>query len=692
MIYYCLLFRHRIFYYKGGFNLPEFQIYSPYKPRGDQIPAINQLVKGIKEGKQFQTLLGVTGSGKTFTIANVIEQTQKPTLIISHNKTLAAQLYQEFKEYFPNNAVEYFVSFYDYYQPEAYLPAPDRYIEKDFDINEEIDKMRASTTRSLLERDDVIVIASVSCIYGLGKPEWYKSLSLNFRKGMIRSKKQILSDLVEILYERNEIALTRGTFRAKGDTIDIWPVYEDNTAVRIELFGDEVERISQIHPVSGKTKVELDRAFVFPAKHYVRPRSEIESAMKEIRKELKIRLKELKEANKIVEAHRLQQRTLYDLELMQEIGHCPGMENYSRYLDGRKEGEPPSTLFEFFSDNYLLIIDESHMTIPQIHGMRDGDFSRKKNLIDYGFRLPSAYDHRPLTFKEFEKRMGQTIFVSATPGLYAIKKSGKESIVEQIIRPTGLVDPEVVVKLGLPNQIDDLVSEIQKTSLRNERTLVTTLTKRMAENLADYFDDIGIRARYLHSEIKTLERTDILRSLRLGEFDVLVGINLLREGLDLPEVSLVAILDADKQGFLRNEISLIQTIGRAARNVNGKVVLYADRVSEAIENAVAETKRRRRKQIKFNQDMKIIPQTIRKEIRSPLIELETSFTKLRKEKIPAKDLPEYLAALKEEMQLAAKNLEFEKAAEIRDMIIELENPKLNDKSVPKVVTRKKKKK
>jgi excinuclease ABC subunit B len=414
--------------------------------------------------------------------------------------------------------------------------------------------------------------------------------------------------------------------------------------------------------------------------------------MKEIRKELKIRLKELKDANKIVEGHRLQQRTLYDLELMQEIGHCPGMENYSRYLDGRREGEPPSTLFEFFPDSYLLIIDESHMTIPQIHGMRDGDLSRKKNLINYGFRLPSAYDHRPLTFKEFEERMGQTIFVSATPGPYARKKSGKNAIVEQIIRPTGLVDPEIVVKLGLSNQIDDLVSEIQKTSLRNERTLVTTLTKRMAENLADYFDDIGIRSRYLHSEIKTLERTDILRSLRLGEFDVLVGINLLREGLDLPEVSLVAILDADKMGFLRNERSLIQTIGRAARNVNGKVVLYADRVSESMENAVAETKRRRRKQLKFNQEMKIKPQTIRKEIRSPLIEMDTSFTKLRKEKIPAKNLPEYTTALREEMQLAAKNLEFEKAAEIRDMIIELENPKLDDKKVPKVVTRKKQKK
>ena len=684
MIYYYIIIRYRTSYYIGGFNLPKFQLVSPYQPRGDQISAIEQLVKGVKADKKNQILLGVTGSGKTFSIANVIEQTQKPTLIISHNKTLAAQLYQEFKDYFPNNAVEYFVSFYDYYQPEAYLPTPDRYIEKDFDINEEIDKMRASTTRSLLERDDVIVIASVSCIYGLGKPEWYKNLSLSITKGMTISKEEILSNLVDILYERNEIALTRGTIRAKGDTIDVWPVYEDATAVRIELFGDEVERISHIHPVSGKTIVELDRTYIFPAKHYVRPKSEIETAMKLIRKELKVRLKELKEANKIVEGHRLQQRTMYDLELMQEIGHCPGMENYSRFLDGRKKGEPPSTLFNFFPDNYLLVIDESHMTIPQIHGMRAGDFSRKKNLIEHGFRLPSAYDHRPLTFEEFESRKTQTIFVSATPGPYAREKSGKKNIVEQIIRPTGLVDPEIVVKLGLPNQIDDLVTEIQKTTNRKERTLVTTLTKRMAENLADYFDDIGIRSRYLHSEIKTLERTDILRSLRLGEFDVLVGINLLREGLDLPEVSLVAILDADKMGFLRNERSLIQTIGRASRNVNGKVVLYADRVSESMETAVMITKRRRRKQMKYNKQMGINPQTIKKEIRSPLIEMETSFTEIKKETIAAEDLPVYLDALKDEMQLAAKNLEFEKAAEIRDMIIELTSPSEDKKKSKKL--------
>jgi excinuclease ABC subunit B len=505
------------------------------------------------------------------------------------------------------------------------------------------------------------------------------------------SKDQILSSLIDILYERNEIALTRGTIRAKGDTIDIWPVYEGNTAIRIELFGDEIERISHIHPVSGKTKVELDRTYIFPAKHYVRPKSEIDAAMKEIRKELKIRLKDLKEANKIVEGHRLQQRTLYDLELMQEIGHCPGMENYSRYLDGRKEGEPPSTLFGFFPEDYLLIIDESHITIPQVHGMRAGDFSRKKNLIDYGFRLPSAYDHRPLTFKEFETRMGQTIFVSATPGPYARKKSGRNGIIEQIIRPTGLIDPEIVVKLGLQNQIDDLVAEIQKTTKRKERTLVTTLTKRMAENLADYFDDIGIRSRYLHSEIKTLERTDILRSLRLGEFDVLVGINLLREGLDLPEVSLVGILDADKQGFLRNERSLIQTIGRASRNVNGKVVMYADRISESMEQAIAVTKRRRRRQIRYNEKMGIHPQTIKKEIRSPLIEMETSFTKLRTEKIDTKNLPEYINALEEEMHLAAKNLEFEKAAEIRDMIIELENPKSDKEKITKTINKTKKK-
>jgi excinuclease ABC subunit B len=640
-------------------------------------------VSGIKRGKKFQTLLGVTGSGKTFTIANVIEKVQKSTLVISHNKTLAAQLYQEFKEYFPNNAVEYFVSFYDYYQPEAYLPTPDRYIEKDFDINDEIDKMRSSTTRSLLEREDVIVVASVSCIYGLGSPEAYKSMSLFIERGMTISKEEILSNLVDILYERNEIALTRGTFRSKGDTIDVWPAYEDKIAIRFELFGDEIERISQIHPVSGKTKADIDRILIFPAKHYVRPREEINEVLGDIRKELKSRLKELKQQGKIIEAHRLQQRTLYDLELIEELGHCPGMENYSRYLDKRVEGEPPSTLFEFFPEDYLLIIDESHMTIPQIGGMREGDLARKKNLIDFGFRLTSAYDHRPLTFQEFETRMGQTIFTSATPGRYAFAKTSKEEIIEQIIRPTGLVDPEIIVKLQLPNHIDDLVAEIRTTTNREERTLVTTLTKRMAENLADYFDEIGIRARYLHSEVKTLERTDIIRSLRLGDFDVLVGINLLREGLDLPEVSLVAILDADKQGFLRNERSLIQTIGRAARNVNGRVIFYADKVSESMELAIAETKRRRRKQQNYNKKMKIFPNTIVKEIRSPLIEMNAAFSDIKKEKISAKDLPDYIEALKDEMNLAAKNLEFEKAAEIRDMLIELEK----SKATPKIIDR-----
>jgi excinuclease ABC subunit B len=606
-------------------------------------------------------------------VANVIEKINKPTLVISHNKTLAAQLYQEFKEYFPENAVEYFVSFYDYYQPEAYLPTPDRYIEKDFNINEEIDKMRASTTRSLLEREDVLVVASVSCIYGLGKPEYYKSMSFKAEKGMKITKNEILSQLIDILYERNEVALTRGKIRSKGDIIDVWPVYEDNVAIRIELFGDEIDRVSKIHPITGKKIVDLERTFIFPAKHYVRPKELLKAVLGDIRKELRLRLRELTSEKKIVEAQRLQQRTQYDLELIEQIGYAPGMENYSRYFDGRKTGEPPSTLFNFFPDDYLLVIDESHMTIPQIGGMRQGDLSRKKNLIDHGFRLPSAYDHRPLTFDEFESHMNSVIFLSATPGAYALKKSGKSNIVEQIIRPTGLIDPEIIVKLKLPNNIDDLVKEIQETASRGERTLVTTLTKRMAENLADYFDEIGVRSRYLHSEIKTLERTDILRSLRLGEFDVLVGINLLREGLDLPEVSLVAILDADKQGFLRNERALIQTIGRAARNINGRVIFYADEISEAMKSAIAETKRRRRIQLKFNKDTGLIPKSIKKDIRSPLLELKTSFTNIKRDPIKKEDLPEYLSALNAEMTIAAQNLEFEKAAEIRDIIIELDN-------------------
>lgn len=670
------------------FLLHKFKLISEFEPQGDQLKAIEALVKGINTGKQYQTLLGVTGSGKTFTIAQVVEKINRPTLVISHNKTLAAQLYQEFKDYFPKNAVEYFVSFYDYYQPEAYLPTPDRYIEKDFNINEEIDKMRASTTRSLLEREDVLVVASVSCIYGLGKPEHYKNMSFLVEKGMQISKEDILSRLIDILYERNEVALTRGKIRTKGDIIDVWPVYDD-IAVRIELFGDEVEAISQIHPISSKKITNLERTYIFPAKHYVRPKEELQAVLGDIRKELKQRIREFTEQDKIVEAQRLQQRTQYDLELIDQIGYAPGMENYSRYFDGRRPGEPPSTLFDFFPEDYLLIIDESHMTIPQIGGMREGDYSRKKNLIDYGFRLPSAFDHRPLTFGEFEEQMGPTIFLSATPGPYALNKSRSQNVVEQIIRPTGLVDPEIVVKLKLPNHIDDLINEIQKTTARGERTLVTVLTKRMAENLADYFDEIGIRSRYLHSEIKTLERTDILRSLRLGDFDVLVGINLLREGLDLPEVSLVVILDADKQGFLRNERALIQTIGRAARNVNGKVLFYADNISESMEVAIRETKRRRRLQMKFNQKMGWTPQTIQKEIRAPLIELQTSFTDIKKEEISKEELPEYLEALKAEMQLAAKNLEFEKAAEIRDMIISLEEKKELKK--PKIITRKKKK-
>ncbi len=577
------------------------------------------------------------------------------------------------------------MSFYDYYQPEAYLPTPDRYIEKDFSINEEIDKMRASTTRSLLQRDDVIVVASVSCIYGLGRPEDYKSLSLHISRGMNLTKNEILSGLIDILYERNDTAFTRGKIRSKGDIIDIWPVYEDS-AVRIELFGDEIDKIAEINPITGQTLTELDRVYIFPAKHYVRPKEDLLRVLPEIRKELNERIEELLNENKQIEAHRLRQRTNYDLELIEEIGHAPGMENYSRYFDNRTEGEPPGTLFDFFPKNYLLIIDESHMTIPQIAGMREGDYSRKKNLIDYGFRLPSAFDHRPLTFDEFEKRMGQTIFVSATPGPYDLDKTNKEDIIEQIIRPTGLVDPEIIVKIKTINPIDDLIAEIKKTVTRGERTLITTLTKRMAENLADYFDEIGIRARYLHSEIKTLERTDILASLRQGDFDVLVGINLLREGLDLPEVSLVAILDADKQGFLRNERSLIQTIGRAARNVNGRVIFYADTISDSMNDAIRETKRRRRKQIQYNEKMDIEPKTIIKKIHTPLSEMKTNFTKIQTEKISAEDLPKYLDALREEMYLAAKNFEFEKAAEIRDLIYTLENPKVMKS--PKIVPRK----
>ena len=545
--------------------------------------------------------------------------------------------------------------------------------------------MRASTTRSLLERDDVLIVASVSCIYGLGKPEHYKNMSFHVHKGMRATKEEILSQLIDILYERNEVALTRGKIRSKGDIIDVWPVYEDNIAVRIELFGDEVDRVSKINPVTGKRITELEKTYIFPAKHYVRPKDELRAVLGDIRKELKERLQELVSEKKLVEAQRLQQRTQYDLELIDQLGFAPGMENYSRYFDGRQPGEPPSTLFDFLPDDYLLIIDEEHMTIPQVGGMREGDLSRKKNLVEYGFRLPSAFDHRPLTFAEFEDQMGTTIFLSATPGPYAINKSGKNGIVEQIIRPTGLVDPEIIVKLNLPNDIDDLVKEIQLTAANDERILVTTLTKRMAENLADYFDEIGIRSRYLHSDIKTLERTDILRSLRLGKFDVLVGINLLREGLDLPEVSLVAILEADKQGFLRNERALIQTIGRAARNVRGRVIFYADSISESMEAAIRETKRRRRMQIRYNEKIGLIPQTIKKEIRSPLIELKTSFTDIKKEKIAKKDLPEYLNALKDEMYLAAKNLEFEKAAEIRDMILELESPKKVKK--PKIIQR-----
>lgn len=652
----------------------DFKLEAPYKPMGDQINAIDKLTSGIRNKKRYQTLLGITGSGKTFVIANVIEKIKKPTLVISHNKTLAAQLYQEFKEYFPNNAVEYFVSYYDYYQPEAYLPVTDRYIEKDFSLNEEIDRLRNAATRSLMERDDVIIIASVSCIYGLGSPEYYKSMKRIVEKGDIIKKKDFFKHLIEIRYERNDVDFKPGKFRSRGDTIDIFPIYEESLFTRIELFGDEIDRITKRDIVTGDIELELTRTLIYPAGHYVQPRERLNESIKDIELELEERLAEFRKENKLLEAQRLEQRTKYDLEMIRHLGFCKGIENYSRHFDNRETGEPPYVLLDYLPEDYLLVIDESHMTIPQVKGMRAGDFSRKTTLVDYGFRLPSAIDNRPLSFAEFEQRMGFTVFVSATPADYEKKLCGKSNIVEQIIRPTGLIDPEIIVKMKLEHQIDDLVDEMRITIDKNERILVTTLTKRMAENLTDYLEELGFRVRYMHSEIKTLERSDLIRGLRLGEFDILVGINLLREGLDLPEVSMVAILDADKQGFLRDERALIQTIGRAARNVNGRVLFYADIVTPAMESAIRITKSRRRRQINYNKEMGIEPQTIVKEIRSPLVDLKKSFTQFTKQdEIPdIEELPSYIIALKEEMGLAAKNLEFEKAAEIRDLIFSLE--------------------
>ena len=655
--------------------MKDFVLYSDYKPMGDQPQAIENLVKSLEAGNRHQTLLGVTGSGKTFTMANVIKETNRPALIIAHNKTLAAQLCSEFQAYFPENAVEYFVSYYDYYQPEAYVPQTDTYIEKDSSINDEIDKLRHSATAALFERRDVIIVASVSCIYGLGSPEDYSNLMLSLREGHEFSRDKILRKLVEIQYSRNDVDFHRGTFRVRGDVIEIFPASVSGQAIRVELFGDEVERILEIDTLTGEILSRRKHVSIFPASHYVTEDEKLQTAMANIEKELEERLEELRSSGKLLEAQRLEQRTRYDLEMMREMKFCQGIENYSRHLDGRAPGEPPYTLLDYFPEDFILFVDESHVTVPQIGGMYAGDRSRKETLVEYGFRLPSALDNRPLKFEEFEERVCQAVYVSATPAEYERKHSS--IIVEQVIRPTGLVDPEVEVR-PVEGQIDDLLHEIRLREGKNQRVLVTTLTKRMAEDLTEYFREMGVRVRYMHSDIDTLERMEIIRDLRLGEFDVLVGINLLREGLDLPEVTLVAILDADKEGFLRSERSLIQTMGRAARNVEGKVIMYADTITGGMRRAIDETDRRRKKQIEYNQKHNITPATIRKAVRD-VIEASTAaedsesyVTKKEFHSMPKDERKRLIKDLEQQMQAAAKKLEFEKAAQLRDMIFELE--------------------
>ena len=639
-----------------------FKLHSDFEPTGDQPQAIEYLSKGIDEGKKCQTLLGVTGSGKTFTMANIIEKVQKPTLILAHNKTLAGQLYSEFKEFFPENAVEYFVSYYDYYQPEAYIAASDTYIEKDSAINDEIDKLRHSATAALFERQDVIIVASVSCIYGLGDPDDYSNLTISLRPGMTKDRDELLRKLVEIQYERNEIEFTRSKFRVKGDTVEVFPSGYDDKALRIEFWGDEIEKISEIDPLTGKVLSYLTHVLIHPASHYVTSGEKMQRAIKSIEEELEVRIKEFKSQDKLLEAQRIEQRTNFDLEMLQEIGFCNGIENYSRHISGRKPGEAPYTLLDYFPKDFLLFVDESHVTLPQVRGMYNGDRARKDMLVNYGFRLPSAYDNRPLNFGEFEKRINQVIFVSATPAEYEFEHS-KGNIAEQIIRPTGLLDPAIEVR-PVTNQIDDLIGEINKRAEKKQRVLVTTLTKKMAEDLSKYLDDVGIKVKYLHSDIDTLERLEIIRDLRLGVFDVLVGINLLREGLDIPEVTLVAILDADKPGFLRSERSLIQTIGRAARNAEGKVIMYGDEVTDAMEYAIKETNRRRKIQAEYNEKNGIIPKTIIKDIRS---NIEVTKIVKEEEKNVDKDIP--IEKLQKEMKKAAKELDFERAAYLRDEII-----------------------
>ena len=656
----------------------KFNLVSDYPPQGDQPHAIKKLVEGINNGYKYQTLLGVTGSGKTFTMANIIQEVQLPTLVISHNKTLAAQLCSEFRRFFPNNAVEYFVSYYDYYQPEAYIARTDTYIEKDSSINEEIDRLRLSATSSLLERRDVIIVASVSCIYGLGSPKDYQELVLKISKNEICKRDNILERLINIHYERNDIDFHRGCFRVRGDVIEIFPSYLEY-AFRVELWGDEIEAISEIDPLTGKVIKRRDKLIVYPAKHFVTTKDKLERAILYIEEELRQRLKYFKKEGKLLEAQRLEQRTKYDLEMLKEVGYCSGIENYSRHISGRESGEPPATLLDYFPSDFMMFIDESHVTIPQLRGMFAGDKSRKDSLVEYGFRLPSAYDNRPLYFKEIENYMEKVIFVSATPAKYELEKS--KQTVEQIIRPTGLVDPEIILKPA-KNQIDSLIAEIKKRTEKKERVLVTTLTKRMAEDVAEYLDEINIKAKYLHSEIKTLERINILKDLRLGKFNVLVGVNLLREGLDLPEVSLVAILDADKEGFLRSETSLIQTMGRAARNINGTVILYCENITGSIRRAMKETNRRRKIQLEYNRKYEIIPKTITKPVEEfAIINNKNNFEDFstvneeQEKYLSQNNLWLLIKSLEKEMKQAAKNLDFERAGLLRDEIGRLKKEK-----------------
>ena len=653
--------------------MDHFKLVSEYAPTGDQPRAIDELVKGFKEGNQFETLLGVTGSGKTFTMANVIQQINKPTLVIAHNKTLAAQLYGEFKEFFPNNAVEYFVSYYDYYQPEAYVPSSDTYIAKDSSVNEEIDKLRLSATAALIERRDVIVIASVSCIYGLGEPENFEQMMVSLRPGMEKDRDEVLRQLIDIQYDRNDMDFKRGTFRVRGDTVEVVPADRGDTAIRVEFFGDEIDRISEIDMLTGEIKNTLNHIAIFPASHYVVPKERMERAIKNIEIELEEQVKYFKAEGKLLEAQRIAERTNFDIEMMRETGFCSGIENYSRHLAGLAPGQPPNTLMDYFPDDFIIMIDESHKTVPQIGGMYHGDQSRKRTLVEYGFRLPSALDNRPLSFEEFESKIDQVMFVSATPGKY--EEEHELLRAEQVIRPTGLLDPEVEVR-PVEGQIDDLIGEVNKEIANKHKILITTLTKRMAEDLTDYMRELGIRVRYLHSDIDTLERTEIVRDMRLDVFDVLVGINLLREGLDIPEITLVAILDADKEGFLRSETSLIQTIGRAARNAEGHVIMYADTITDSMRAALDETQRRREVQMAYNEEHGITPKTIQKAVRDLIsVSRKVAASELQMEKDPEsmseKELEKLIKELEKQMKKAAADLNFEAAAELRDKLIEL---------------------